>query len=256
MASDLALAARAFDLIEAVAAEGVCSLATVAERTGISFSAVHRLAQLLIERGYLIAARRGAYCLGPSALALGTAISPHKMLETVGRPILDALAREISAPVHLGIFEDDMVTYLVKSRHGRMDLFSIEGMQLEAYCSAIGKVLLAHQPQEQIDRYLGRGELVALTPNTFTDPEDLRRELALIRARGWALDNEEILPGLRCLARPVTDAKGAVLAALSISFGPAGVEGEIPPGLLARLSDAAAAIAGKLGVDQGVPLSA
>jgi IclR family acetate operon transcriptional repressor len=240
------LAARAFDVVEAVATTGPCSLSVVAERTQIAFSTVHRVAQFLIDRGYLIAVKRGSYCLGPAALRLTSSLSFHDMLSTVARPILESLARACRAPAHLGIFDGDMVTYLIKIPYGRSNLFSVEGMQLEAYCSAIGKVLLAHQPADQIEHYLARGEFVALTPNTIVEPDALGHALKQVRTQGWALDDEEILPGLRCLATPILDANAGAVAAISVSFPSLSLDRRDITRALATISDAAARIRDKL----------
>ena len=90
-------------------------------------------------------------------------------------------------------------------------------MQLEAYCSAIGKVLFAHLPEAERERYLAGGPFVPLTARTIVDPARLRGELDAIRICGFAIDDEEIAPGLRCMAVPLRNSDGAVQAAISVS---------------------------------------
>ena len=109
-----------------------------------------------------------------------------------------------------------MVTYIAKvcaptslSPHTRL------GSQLEAYCSGLGKVLLAALPQDQLDSFIMDGDLVALTPYTITDRTVLRAELQKVRARGYAVDDREIRADMRCLAVPIHDADGRVVAAMS-----------------------------------------
>lgn len=208
---------KALTLLPLVAREKVCSLAAAADELGLPLSTLHRLAQVLVDQNYLIRLGRGRYCLGTAILHLATGLRMEDLLVAVGRPIVADLARQARASVHLGVFDGEMVTYLVKQSFGREKLFSTEGMQLEAYCSGIGKVLLAHLPDAAREQYLAAGSFVPLTPQTITEPALLRSELLSVRQRGWAMDDEEILAGLRCLAVPVHDGKGGVCAALSAS---------------------------------------
>jgi IclR family KDG regulon transcriptional repressor len=87
-----------------------------------------------------------------------------------------------------------------------------------AYASAMGKVLLASLPPERIEATLQGRELAALTPRTITDKTALQRELEQIRVRGFALDDEEAFPGIRCVAAPIRDQSGRVVAAVSATI--------------------------------------
>ena len=208
---------RAAAVLRVVGEDGGASLERICEGSGLSSSTAHRILMSLVAQGFVVPAARGSYMIGPALLRLAGAMSARDLLIAVTRPRLRRLARACRAHAHLGIFETDMVTYLVRIAFGRRKLFSVEGMQLEAYCSALGKVLLAGLPEEQRERYLAAGPFVPLTANTITDASALRDELEGVRECGFALDNEEILPGLKCLAVPVRDAGGRVHAAISIS---------------------------------------
>jgi DNA-binding IclR family transcriptional regulator len=115
------------------------------------------------------------------------------------------------------MIEEDMVTYLSKEHGGGPTLFTRSGTQLEAYCSAIGKVLLAALPDSELDRYLGAGEFVALTPKTICSPAELRKELGAIRSADFAIDAGEVLEDLRCVAVPIRDRQKHMVAAVSVS---------------------------------------
>lgn len=91
------------------------------------------------------------------------------------------------------------------------------GLRIPAHCSACGKVLLASRPRSEVDRMFGDAELVKLTPATIGDPAALRTELERVRQRGLAYDREEIVPGLSCVAAPIRDDGGRVIAAISVS---------------------------------------
>jgi DNA-binding IclR family transcriptional regulator len=110
-----------------------------------------------------------------------------------------------------------MVTYRLKTGRGAKNLFTRTGLQLEAYCSGIGKVLLAHLPAAERRAYLAAGPFVALTPNTITDPAVLASTLDEVRAQGFASDDGEIVEDLVCLAVPIRAPDGRVPAAISVS---------------------------------------
>jgi DNA-binding IclR family transcriptional regulator len=110
-----------------------------------------------------------------------------------------------------------MVTYIVREGVDTTTIFSQENKQLEAYCSGIGKVLLAGLPDAEREDYLATGPFIALTRHTITDPATLRRELQSVAAAGFARDSEEAAEGIHCLALPVRSPMGEIIAALSLS---------------------------------------
>lgn len=240
------VADRTLDLLEAVRAERTASLPTIATRCGLPLPTVHRLARILSDRGYLIAYRRGAYGLGPAALTLADGPSLHDMLRQVGASALPALARRCGTHVHLGVYEGDMVTYLAKARFGRNKLPTAEGTQLEAYCSGIGKVLLAQLDEAALDRYLTQGVFVALTDNTVTDPAKLKALVGEVRSRGWGTDFGEVMTDLYCIAVPLKDDEGRGVAALSASFRGVSITEAALTGALPKLQAAAELITAKL----------
>jgi len=135
-----------------------------------------------------------------------------------------------------------MVTYVNKvSLPNAFPPYTRVGSKLEAYCSGLGKVLLAALPPEQLENFILDGDLVAITPYTITDRTILRGELAKIRLQGYAVDDREYQANMRCVAVPVRDAEGGVVAALSVC----GETGTLP-------SDAVEHIQAELRVAAGV----
>jgi DNA-binding IclR family transcriptional regulator len=161
--------------------------------------------------------RRGEYRLGTSAITLSEGLSLDDILAHAARRHLRLLSKQVRNHVHLGVWSDRMVTYLVKQKFGKARLHSAEGTQLEGYCSALGKVLLSDLSPMQLDNYIAEGNFVSLTHDTIVDPDQLRHEIDLVRARRWACDDQEFLSGLRCIAVPLTNPSGKVIAAISIS---------------------------------------
>ena len=202
-------------------------------------STAHRILLSLMRRGYVVSPERGRYVLGPAMRRLGDAASNNHLLAEVGRPVLARLARECRVHAHLGVLDGEMVTYLVCRAFGPHPIAAVEGGQLEPYCSAVGKVLLAHEQDDRLAAYLHRDDFVRLTPGTITAASDLKTEFAKVRSQDWAMDDEEIVPDLRCLAVPIRDADGVVRAALSVSAS----VGRMPPSrfepMRSRLRDVA-----------------
>ncbi len=157
---------RAFTLLRAIAADCSVPLSQHASRLNIPSSSAYRIAAELREQGLIMPAERGCYAPAPGLLTLATGTDPQKAMVAVARPLLRRLARRMKATVHLGVFEDDMITYLIKEHGGGNDLFTREGSQLEAYISAIGKVLLASLEDAQREAYLAGGPFPKMTART------------------------------------------------------------------------------------------
>jgi DNA-binding IclR family transcriptional regulator len=208
---------RGLDLLERlIDVEDPRLLREHAADLGIPVSSAHRLFNSLLKGGLLRRAQRGSYLPGPRLIALIQLLDMHQVMGQLARPLLRKLSRSLDCTAHLGILESQMVTYLVKEKTDS-EVFSREGAQLEAYCSAIGKVLLASLPSEALDAYLMEGRFVALTPHTKVDPKAIGSEVEVVQSQGYALDIEEICEGLRCLAVPVRGVRGRVCAAISVS---------------------------------------
>lgn len=199
--------------------EGQRPLSVHADALGLSTSTVYRMVQLLRSHGLLAPANRGHYVAGFALGELARYSEPNAILAASARPLLKRLAQETRATAHLGVMDGDMITYVIKEQGGGVPLFTREGGQLEAYCSAIGRVLLANMAEPEREAYLMAGPFVALTKRTLIDPVRIRRLLAKVRRRGYATDDREIADNLVCVAVPVR--KGdAVLAAISLSMTP------------------------------------
>ncbi|MCF4167619.1 IclR family transcriptional regulator [Zavarzinia compransoris] len=207
---------RALDLFEQVLRDrGRTPLARLAARLEIPVSTAHRLVAAFERRHLIARGARGHYLAG-----MGLAdLAPDRRLVLIqaSRPLLRRLARQEKRTAHLGILEADMVTYLVKEAGGGTKLFTRELMQLEAYCTGIGKVLLAGLEPAARERYLAGGPFVRLTATTMTDPAELRASLAEIACAGHAVDDAEMAEGLHCLAVPLHDGQGRVTAAISLT---------------------------------------
>lgn len=209
---------KAIDLLAVIAADaGATPLTALAARAGLPPATAHRIAATLQRRGMLARVGRGRFLPGLSLMNLAGPAALNRLIAGLGAPTIARLARQTRLAAHLGVFEGEMVTYLIKEGRESARIFTREGQQLEAYCSGIGKALLAHLPDAERERYLASGEFVGVTPNTITAPDALRADLRLTRARGYAVDDCEIDFNLRCVAMPIMTPDGTVIAAISIS---------------------------------------
>ena len=209
---------RTLAMLEAVIADGGRhSIAALARSIDMPVSTAHRQVATLVAEGYLAPARDGRHIAGPRLLGMLHRLDEKQIVANVAAPLLDQLASEVRAVVQFGTFENDMVTYRIKTGEGAAGLFTKVGMQLEAYCSGIGKVLLAHLPPAERNAYLAGGPFVPLTAKTIVDPAGLAAELDRIRRQGFAIDDGEIADDLVCIAVPISNSDGRVVAALSVS---------------------------------------
>jgi IclR family transcriptional regulator, acetate operon repressor len=232
---------KALYLLRVVVADGGrTSVSSLAARLSIPRATANRLIAKLEQQGLLTKAGRGRYRLGYGLTSLVQEAGRGDPRRAVARPILERLARDTGLTAHFGILENDMVTYLVKTGADSDSLFSRENMQLEAYCSAIGKVLLAWLPQDQKELYLAGGPFVRLTSSTITDPEHLRRELQTVRENSYAKDRGEISDDLHCVAVPVMAASAPIIGAISLSAKVPRDPEPCPPRHAPMLHDAAA----------------
>ena len=197
--------------------EGKNPLNEHAAALGIPSSTAYRMVETLRNHGFLAPAERGHYVAGLTLSDFGTHCDASASLAACARPLLRRLARECRATVHLGVMDGDMITYVIKEHGGGTPLFTAEGGQLEAYCSAIGRVLLAHMADAEREAYLTAGPFVPLTRRTVIDPQSIRELLAETRERGYAIDDREIADDLVCVAVPAFRGE-SVVAAISLSM--------------------------------------
>ncbi len=221
---------------------GRTPLAALAARLDIPVSTAHRLMAAFERQRLITRSARGRY-VGGMGLA---ELMPDRraVLIQACRPLLRRLAKAQRRTAHLGVLEADMVTYLVKEHGGGTPVFTREMMQLEAYCTGIGKVLLAGLDTAAQDRYLAGGPFPRLTAKTLTDPAALRHSLGDIARQGHALDDAEMADNVHCVAVPVRDGRGRVIAAISLSTS--GGEVDEANAALAPLKACAAALEEKL----------
>jgi DNA-binding IclR family transcriptional regulator len=182
-------------------------------------STVHGIMTTLTHRGYLDQnLKTGGYRLGLKLFELGEIVQEGIDLKTISEPFLEQLLEKFGETVHLVIMDHWEVVYIDKRESRQsMRIVSQVGKRLPAHCSGVGKSMLAWQAPEELDEFLRLKGLPRLTAKTITDEHQFREELARIRQQGYAVDNEEITEGLRCVAAPIFNHSGEVAGAMSIA---------------------------------------
>jgi IclR family acetate operon transcriptional repressor len=206
---------RVFELLETMAdAGGVIGLSQLASQSGLPLPTIHRLVRTLVDLGYVRQEPSREYALGPRLVRLGDISSG--LLTRWATPYLQKVVDALGESTNLAILDGDQIMYVAQAPGSHsMRMFTEVGRRAQAHCTAVGKAILAQMPAEKVDGILRRSGMPATTEHTITDRAQFTRELALIRERGYAIDEGEQELGVRCVA--VALPSNSTRAATSIS---------------------------------------
>jgi DNA-binding IclR family transcriptional regulator len=237
------------------------SLRELSAEVALPKGTTHRLLSSLAYFGYVrqdLTTRD--YLLGFRLVELGNRLLNQLDLRTEAKPLLLELGRRVKETVHLVILDQNEVLYIDKvesdENPGGLRMASRIGSRTQAHSCAVGKMLLADLSEDQLDEYITQQGLPKLTERTLTDPAQLKEHLKAVRKRGYAVDDEENEQGIRCVAAPIRNESGRVIAATSIS-GPAIriTRERIRDTLQREIMETAASISNRLGFREEQPLS-
>lgn len=206
-----------FEIIEALRELDGAGVSELAEFMGMPTSTVHDYLRTLEGQEYLVN-DDGTYRIGARFLELGEHFRAGKKIFEVARSEVDELAAETGEHANIMIEEHGWGIFLYKSQGpGAVQLDTHPGMRVHLQTTALGKSILAHTPTEEAEAILDRHGLPAVTENSIVSKAELLDELQTVRERGYAVDDEERLRGIRCVAAPITDEQGDAIAAVSVS---------------------------------------
>jgi DNA-binding IclR family transcriptional regulator len=211
-------AAKALSLLDAFSVEHPrLSLGELMERTGLPRATAFRLLSTLEECGFVVK-DGGDYTLGFKLFVLGNIVAEELDLRRQAHRHLEALRDTTGETVQLAVLENWNIVHLDRalSRQSVAYMVSHVGAILPAYCTALGKALLAFRDEDLVYAWASTQEFVRLTANTVPSAEHLMEELRRIRERGYSIDNEERELGVRCVGAPVFDREGQAIAAISL----------------------------------------
>ncbi len=194
----------------------------IAQKSGLHKSTVHRLLSALQQHRLVEKeAHTGKYSLGLKLFELGIRAIPNVNLRERARPYLERLVFETGETAHLCVLAEHEILYLDKVESPKtIRIASSVGGKNAAFCSAVGKVMLAELPEAELDNLFRKHKLVAYTRHTIVTPAQYKAVLEQVRENGYAVDNEEREEGLRCVGAPIRDHTGRVIAGMSVA-GPA-----------------------------------
>jgi IclR family transcriptional regulator, KDG regulon repressor len=214
--------AKLFEVLEFYAAhdkQDPISLSQLSSHLGHPKTTLHRLIYSLEKLGYLEKEKAGdAYSLGLRFFALVDRKVSYQRLKTVARPVMEDLASSIQETVNLGVLDQDE-TVLIEVVEGPNPFrwVSKPGERQMFEATALGKAITAFLPSAEVEQFLRRKDTTRLTPHTITDPRHFLNDLASVRKSLVAIDDEETVSGIQCVASPIFDRTSTVVAALSIS---------------------------------------
>lgn len=241
---------RAFDVLELFLAERELSAPEITAKLGLPRTTVHELVGTLTERGYLAPAGPDSnrFRLGVRGFQLGSAYAERLDLAREGQLVAEEIARRCHETVHVGVLEGADVFYVAKvdSSHP-VRMVSAVGRRLPAHCTAVGKTLLSAMDREHLDQLYPSSRLAAMTGNSITQRRTLYGELERIAEQGVAREYCESNEAVACVAAPVRDRTGAVVAALSISVPIPRWSDEVAAELAELVREGAATLSERLG---------
>lgn len=197
------------------------SSVSLARKVGLHPTTTIRMLESLKARGMVRQRPDGLYELGSRVMDLSHAYLRRLSIAADANELAEELARRTNETASVGVLDDGQVLYIAIA-HGQSEI----GIQSSAFarhplhCTALGKAMLAQLPWPEAAAMLARWPMTRLTANTRADPDSLRADLAQIAARGYSIDDEERVAGVRCIGAPIRDHRGVAVAAISIS-GPA-----------------------------------
>jgi DNA-binding IclR family transcriptional regulator len=195
------------------------SLKILAQSTGLHPSTAHRILAVMTQARLVERHEASAYALGIRLLELGNLVKARLNIRAIALPFMKILHESIGEAVNLGIRDDDEVVYIERTSSGRslVRVVYLLGGRAPLHLTSLGKLFLAAESAEAVRAYAARSGLPGKTPHSLTELAALEKELETVRRLDLAYDNEEAEMGLRCIASPVRNDEGLIVAGLSIS---------------------------------------
>jgi DNA-binding IclR family transcriptional regulator len=241
---------RTLDILESLVEFGSeVGLVEISQTVSLPLATVHRLLGTLIRRGYVKQNRQNRkYALGFRALQMGNDMRQRFSLRLEARPFLQRLMERSGESANLAVLDDGEVVYIDQAQSSRiLRMFTQLGNRVPSHSTGSGKVMLAFATPETVAGVLRRFGMPKRTSNTITDPLRFAEELERVRKTGYALDDQEHEEGVRCIAVPVRDGSGQVVASLSISGPVTRMDDEQVHGMTTEILECGAKLSARLG---------
>lgn len=226
-------------------------LSEIADELSLNKSTVHGIISTLKYNGLIDQDEETQkYRLGLYLMKLGDTVASSIDIRDIAHPIIKEVSQQLNETVHLSKLDGDELIYLDKVESNQsMRIFTTIGSRMPAYCTGMGKAMLAYIDDEKINNLLSDA-LEPMTEYTITDKNELLKRLADIREKGYAMDNEENSIGLRCIAAPIFDHKGNAKYAISVSGPTVRMTDKRMENIISIIKDSARKISYKLGYEE------
>ncbi|MBF6594403.1 MAG: IclR family transcriptional regulator [Thermaceae bacterium] len=240
---------RGLLLLETLSEAETLSLSELARRSELSPSTAYRLLETLRRRGFTDWDEvKGLWKVGLRAYQVGSAFLTRGGLVDAAMPEMEKLVDELNETVNLAVLDGNEAVYIAQVEGRQLiRMFTRIGARAPLYCTGVGKALLMEHADAEVRRILGGGPFKAFTAHTLTSPTVFLKTLGEAKTKGYALDNQEREEGVRCIATPVRDSRGKVVASLSLSAPASRVPDERVGSLGSRVKQAADAVSARLG---------
>ena len=190
----------------------------IVEATGLAKATTHRILATLVDRDFVSVAADGSYLPGPKILSFAGDALQRVDISAVAQPFVDELVANVHCTIHVGVVNGDEIIYLIRTDSDKpYRMPSRVGLAIPMHSSGIGKVVLGGYSDDGLERFVARAGLPSRTEHSISTIDELRAEIATVRTRGYALDREENVPGVVCVAAPIRDHTGTIKYGLSIS---------------------------------------
>lgn len=231
---------RVLTLLETLSKEKELKLERISERTSIPKVTALRLLTTLCKAKYIIKNPNDSYSLTLRMFSIGSRALDWTEIIEISRPIVEKLKDDLQETIHMGMLEDSNAVYIMKEESSHtVRMYSRVGKNIPLYCSGLGKCLLSFQDEKYIDEYISKTNLKRRATKTITDRDLLKKELSLIRERGYGFDDEENEGGIFCISAPIFNHEGHIEAALSVSWPIYRIEKDMIPDFINMIKSAA-----------------
>lgn len=241
---------RAFHIIEALAKDdgqpkGIQDLAVL---TSLTKATVHRIISTLVNLGYVDKDVNGKYVLGLRVISLSTIILNNLRVANIAQNDLDLLAKQTELTTHLAIIDNNDLLYLAKANSNQsIQTTSYIGQRSYIHSTSLGKAICAYLPADRVKKILVEKGMRQFTEKTIITIGDYLTELQRVKENGYAIDNEENEKYVRCVAAPIFDHTGSVIASISVSGLVIHIKEEDIPDLSVKVKTVADQISKKMG---------
>ena len=210
---------RTINILETLSECESSNLESLSKQTELPKATLLRFLSSLANLGYVYRDSADRYHLTLKMFSIGSRSLKYIDLISTARPFAVELAKTLGETVHMGILQDDQAVYVLKEESSyTLRMYSRIGKVIPLYCTAIGKIFLSEMSEEDLNSYLEKTTLKPFTAKSIRTREALKEELERIKKRGYAIDDEEHEEQVMCIACPIRDVEGKVIAAISVSW--------------------------------------